>query len=388
MKNTHEDCVWRIPMRTVYVSDVGLATFGKRELSLEMLVREAVERMEDPEGAEKVDAVLFGNMSGEKFTGISNLSSWVTDHLGLSGKPAVRVDTGSSSGAAVFQAGWHAVASGHYENVLVIGGEKMTHVPSVEATGILAEVLDPYERSCGCTMTALAAMITRGYMQEYGMTGDELALVAVKNHHNGSLNPYAHFRKPVSLEQVVTSRIIASPLRLFDCSPISDGAASMILTSKASSVRVTGVGHGTDHVAIQHRDSLTSFKATRLAAERAYRMAGKKPEDIDVAEVHDAFTSFEIIDTEDLGFFDPGKGLEALRDGVTKLDGELPINPSGGLKARGHPIGASGLAQVVEIVWQLRGEAGRRQVNGANIGLTQSIGGLASNNLVNILEVV
>jgi len=344
--------------------------------------------MGNPNVVEKIDAVFLGNMSGEKFTGISNLSSWITDHLGLSGKPAVRIDTGSSTGAAVFQAGWRSIASGHYERVLVIGGEKMTHVPSVEATGILAEVLDPYERSCGSTMTALAAMVTRSYMQKYGMTEDELASVSVKNHHNGSLNPFAHFQKPVTLDRVVNARIIASPLRLFHCSPISDGAAAMILTSKPAPAKVTGVGHGTDHVAIQHRDSLTSFKATSLAAERAYRMAGKKPEDIDVAELHDAFTSFEIIDTEDLGFFSPGKGLEALMDGVTGLDGELPINPSGGLKARGHPIGASGLAQVVEIVWQLRGEAARRQVKGANIGLTQSIGGLASNNLVNILEAV
>ncbi len=375
-------------MRTVFVSDVGMSLFGKRELPLEMLVREAVEEMNFSDTGKTIDAVFFGNMSGEKFIGIGNLSSWITDHLGLSGKPAVRIDTGSSSGAAVFQAGWRAVASGQYDNVLVVGGEKMTHVPSVEATGILAEVLDPYERSCGCTMTALAAMVTRRYMQMYGMTEEDLALVAVKNHHNGSLNPCAHFQKPVTLERVVSSRIIASPLRLFDCSPITDGAAAVLLTSKPCQIRVSGLGHGTDHVAFQDRTSLTSFSATRLAAKRAFEMACVRPDDIDVAEVHDAFTSFEIIDTEDLGFFEPGRGWEALRDGRTRLDGELPINPGGGLKARGHPIGASGLAQVVEIVWQLRGEAGRRQVADASIGLIQSIGGLASNNLVNILEVV
>ena len=375
-------------MKEVYVSGAALTNFGRRDQPLEELVHEAVENLDEPDLLERIDAVFFGNMSGDQFTGISNLSSWITDHLGLSGKPAVRIDTGSSTGAAVFQTGWRAIASGQYERVLVLGGEKMTHVPSKRATGILAQVIDPYEQSCGCTMAALAAMVTRSYMHEYGMSDDELALVAVKNHYNGSLNPYAQFRKPVSLEKVRESRTIASPLRLFDCSPISDGAAAMILTSRPAQVKVSGIGHGTDHVAFQYRDSLTSFRATRLAAGRAYRMGDKEPGDIDVAEVHDAFTCFEIIDTEDLGFFEPGKGVEALVEGVTGLDGELPVNPSGGLKARGHPIGASGLAQVVEIVWQLRGEAERRQVGGAKVGLTQSIGGFASNNLVNILEAV
>jgi acetyl-CoA C-acetyltransferase len=381
-------------MKEVYVSGAALTPFGKREQSLEELVREAVQNLkngstlENADEMDRIDAVCFGNMSGEKFTGISNLSAWVTDHLGLSGKPAIRIDTASSSGAAVFQAGCRAIASGQYQRVLVVAGEKMTHVPSVTATGILAGVIDPYERDCGCTMTALAAMVTRRYMESYGMTAEELALVAVKNHHNGSLNPHAQFQKPVSLEKVMDSRIIASPLRLYDCSPISDGAAAMILTSRPTRVRVRGIGHGTDHVAFRFRESLTSFRATKLAADRAYRMANVRPDKIDVAEVHDAFTSFEIIDTEDLGFFEPGKGVEALVNGTTQLDGELPINPSGGLKSRGHPVGASGLAQVVEIVWQLEGKAGRRQVKGAKMGLTQSIGGFASSNLVNILEAV
>ncbi len=375
-------------MKNVYVSHAGLSKFGRRDLSLEELVSEAVENLDCPDIPGKIDAVFLGNMSGEEFTGISNLSAWVTDHLGLAGKPAVRIETGSSSGAAVFQAGWRAIASGCYDRVLVLAGEKMTGVPTLRATGILAEVIDPYERSCGCTMTALAAMATRRYMHEYGLTGEEIALVSVKNHYNASLNPFAQFRKPVSPEKVMESRVIASPLRLFDCSPISDGAAAVILSSEPAQVRVAGVGHGTEHVAVRYRDSFTSFAATRRAARQAYGMAGKKPEQIDVVEVHDAFTPFEIIDTEDLGFFEPGKGAEALVNGVTGLNGELPVNPSGGLKARGHPVGVSGLAQVVEIAWQLQGEADRRQVKGAKVGLTQSIGGLASNNLVNILEAV
>jgi acetyl-CoA C-acetyltransferase len=237
-------------------------------------------------------------------------------------------------------------------------------------------------------MTALAAMITNRYMHEFGLTSDELTLVSVKNHYNGSLNPYAHFQKIIEEDKVKNSKVIAEPLRLFDCSPISDGAAAVLLTSKPNQVKVIGIGHGTTHVAVQYRNSYTSFEATKIAAKQAYNMADKGPDQIDVAEVHDAFTSFEIINTEDLGFFNPGQGREALISGETKLDGRLPINPSGGLKARGHPVGVSGLAQIVEIVWQLRGEAGNRQVKDPKIGLTQSIGGLASNNLVNILEVV
>jgi acetyl-CoA C-acetyltransferase len=332
--------------------------------------------------------MMLGNMSGEKFINVANLSSWVCDNLGLHGIPSFRVDTGSSSGAGAFQTGYLAVASGRYENLLVIAIEKMTGVPTPVATKILAEVIDPLERQHGCSMTSLAAMVTRRYMHDYSLTLEELALVPLKSHKNGTLNPYAHFQKEITLDTVLNSRIVASPLRLYDCSPISDGSVAVLLSSKPTNVKVSGLGHGTDHVAIRNRDTLTSFSATKHAARQAYDMANMRPEDIDLAEVHDAFSSFEIINTEDLGFFEPGKGKVAVVDGVTKIDGELPINPSGGLKSRGHPVGVSGLAQIVEVTWQLRGEAGKRQVKGARVGLTQSIGGLASNNLVNILEAV
>jgi acetyl-CoA acetyltransferase len=375
-------------MKDVYLSAAGLTRFGKREEFLDELVLEAVSDMDHEVSMNNIDAVFFGNMSGEEFTGISNLSTWVTDCLGLTGKPAVRIETGSSSGAAVFQAGYRAIASGCHNTVLVIAAEKMTHLPTPKTTRILSEVIDPQERGYGCTMTALAAMVTRRYMHDYGLTSEELASVAIKNHNNGSKNPYAHFQKTVSLDTIIESKVVASPLRLYDCSPISDGAAATILTSKTDNVKVSGIGHGTEHVALQFRKSLTSFEATKRAAAAAYKMSGRGPEDINVAEVHDAFTTFEIIDTEDLGFFAPGKGALALLDGLTQLDGELPINPSGGLKARGHPVGVSGLAQVVEIYWQLCGESAGRQVQDAKIGLTQSIGGFACNNLVNILEVV
>ena len=180
--------------------------------------------------------------------------------------------------------------------------------------------------------------------------------------------------------------MVSDPLRLYDCAPISDGACACVLTSKKKDIRVSGLGHATDTLSLQHRDSLTGFSATQNAAKMAYSMAKIHSKDVDVAEVHDAFTSFEIIDTEDLGFFKKGYGGQALKDGITALEGDLPINPSGGLKARGHPVGASGLAQIVEIYWQLKGLAEKRQVDSAKIGLAQSIGGLANNNLITILE--
>jgi acetyl-CoA C-acetyltransferase len=308
--------------------------------------------------------------------------------LGLAGLPALRIETGSSSGAASFHAGFQAVASGVYNNVLVLACEKMTHLPTDRTTSILAKVIDPVERSYGCSMVALAAMVTRKYMHEFDLTSEQLAQVPIKNHANGSLNPYAHFQAEVTLEKVLTSKEIASPLRLFDCSPISDGAAAVLLSSKPGQVSVSGIGQGTEHVAVQNRSSLTSFQATRLAAKRAYDMADCEPKNIDIAEVHDAFSCFELIDTEDLRLFEQGQAKAALLDGTTSLNGELPINTSGGLKARGHPVGVSGLAQVVEIFWQLIREAGQRQVKGIKTGLCQSIGGFASNNFVSILEVV
>jgi len=214
-----------------------------------------------------------------------------------------------------------------------------------------------------------------------------LAKVAIKNHYNGSLNPYAQFRKLVSEADYFGSKWVSFPLRTYDCAPITDGAVALVLTSEKKLIRVSGLGHATDTLAVRHRDSLTSFRSTRLAAQQAYSMARVNPPDISLAEVHDAFTTFEIIGTEDLGFFPAKQGWKAVEGGITSIKGKLPINPSGGLKARGHPVGASGLAQIVDMVWQLRGEVGNsRQVPGARIGLTQNIGGLANNNLVTIIE--
>jgi acetyl-CoA C-acetyltransferase len=371
-------------MTKVYISDVGMTKFGSRKGSLQTLMYEAYEHATTAQEPE-FDAVFVGCMNPDEFVGDSNFATLIVDHLGLYQTPSVRIDNAPASGSAAFEQAFFSVASGHYEKVLVLAGEKMSALPTSIATKILSKLIDKYERSYGATMPALAALVTRRYMHEYELSREELALAAVKNHHNGTLNPYAQFQKEITVEDVLKSKMIADPLRLYDCASIADGACAVILTSSKTDVKITGIGHATDYLSLQYRGSLTSFNATKVAAQRAYERAHRKPKDIDVAEVHDAFTILEIVNPEDLGFFKPGEGTAALVDGKTGLSGDLPINPSGGLKARGHPVGATGLAQICEIVWQLRGEAGKRQVP-ANIGLCHNIGGFVNNNIVTILE--
>ncbi len=363
-----------------------MTKFGITEASLGELITEAATKAIEDADSPDIEAILIGCMNPEEFTGNGNLSTLIADELGLTPIPSTRIETASSTGAVAFNQACLAVMSGSFKNLLVIGAEKMSHITTKLSTKILAKVIDPRERKYGATMPALAALVTRLYMHRYNLSSEELAQVAVKNHRNGALNPFAHFQKKIEVEDVLGSRMIADPLRLYDCSPMSDGACALILTSRRGEVKVSGLGHGTDTLSLQHRESLTSFKSTRIAATMAYKMARKGPNEIDVAEVHDAFTSFEIISTEDLRFFKEGEGKKGLLEGKTALDGDLPVNPSGGLKARGHPIGASGLAQIIEIYWQLSNNSRKRQVDQAKVGLTQSTGGLGSNNLVTILE--
>jgi acetyl-CoA acetyltransferase len=375
-------------MQSVYVAGIGMTKFGKDPRSLAEICHDAAQTALTSSEIQEVEAIYIGVMNPEEFTGDSNIASHIADALGLTGIPAVRIETASSAGAAAVQAGFQAVASGYYRRVLVLGGEKMTHLSTSATTRVLAGVIDKEERQCGATMPALAAMITEKYREKFNLSQSRLetmlCAVAVKNHGNGAHNPMAQFQKPISRETYLASKYVATPLRLYDCSPITDGAAAVVLTSEKTDVRLAGVGQGTGPLSLRGREIFTSFPATRMAAARAYRMAETSPQGIEFAEVHDAFTPFEIITTEDLGFFAPGKGGDAVLEGVTAIDGWLPVNPSGGLKARGHPVGASGLAQIVEAVKRLRGESGsKRQFNR---GLTQSTGGLASNNFVTILE--
>jgi len=375
----------------VFISGVGMTKFGRSKDSLDKMMAHAAGLALKDAQLERVDAIYIGVMNVEEFVGDSNFATLLTDTIGLTGIPSTRVETASSTGAGVFETAFYAVASGHMKNVLVLAGEKMTHLPTAKTTRILSEVIDRSERRYGATMPALAAMIAQKYAKEFNLSisrlEDILAQVAIKNHSNGFLNPYAQFRKIIAREEYLKSQMVSYPLRLYDCAPITDGVSAIVLTSEPTLVKVSGIGHATDTSAVRHRASFTSFNSTKEAAIKAYTMAQLNPSDIQFSEVHDAFTLFEIIGTEDLGLFPPGEGWKALQEGITHLHGRLPINPSGGLKSRGHPVGASGLAQLVEIVFQLREEAGEeRQLERAEIGLAQSIGGLGSNNLVTILE--
>jgi acetyl-CoA C-acetyltransferase len=372
-------------MADVWIAGAGMTRIGRRTEPLQDLMAEASLAALDAAGIEQPDALVVAAMNPEEFVGDGNFASSVASHMGLANVPALRVETATSSGAAAFYAGFVQIASGHRRSVLVVGGEKMTHLPTPKVSELIGRSIDPYERSYGATMPALAGLITRALIARQITTLRELAHVAVKNHANAWRNPYAHFRDPVTLDAVLRSRMVADPLRLLHCCPISDGAAAVVLRAERNAVRVAGIGHGADTLAVRHRHDLCSFRATQAAAQAAFAMAGFGPERVDFAEVHDAFVPFELIALEDLGLVPPGKAGHVTLDGETALDGRLPINPSGGLKARGHPLAATGLAQIVECVWQLTGQAEGRQVNG-RVALAHSIGGLATNNWVTLLE--
>jgi acetyl-CoA acetyltransferase len=377
-------------MIPVHIAGVGMTRFGKSPQTLVELMCEAASHALASSKIQDIDALYIAVMNPEEFTGESNLASHVVEALDLTGIPAIRVETASSAGAAAFHAAFQGIASGYYRNVLVIGGEKMTHLSTSATTRILAEVIDAQERQCGATMPALAAMIAETYRRKYHISPARLERilcgVATKNHLNGSRNPYAQFREPISREKYVAAKLVATPLRLYDCAPITDGAAATLLTAERTDLVVSGIGQGTAPVSLCKRETFTSFPATQIAAKKAYQMAAIAPREIDCAEVHDAFTPFEVIGTEDLGFFALGKGGDAVEAGTTSVEGDLPINASGGLKSRGHPVGASGVAQIVEAVQILRGATEVKFKREPRRALTQSIGGLGSNNFVTIVE--
>ncbi|MCB2186450.1 MAG: thiolase family protein [Deltaproteobacteria bacterium] len=375
----------------VYLAGGALTPFGKAKVPLVDLLAEAAARALAEAAVTGVDAMYLGVMNAEEFTGEGNLAALLADRLGLSGVPSSRVETASSTGAGVLESAFFAVASGYRQNVLVVAGEKMTGHDTARTTRILAEVIAPDERRYGASMPALAALVSRAYAHAHRLDHDTLrrvlGLVAVKNHARGALNPYAQFQRAITLEKHHAARLVADPLGLFDCAPITDGAAAVVLCGRKGQVRLAGIGHATDSAEVCRRGSLVGFNSTRQAAAQAYQMARVTPAEVEVAEVHDAFTMFEVIGSEDLGLFAPGQGWQAVLEGRTGPEGSLPINPSGGLKARGHPVGASGLAQVVEAYWLLTGQVRPEQKlpRQPRVALTHSIGGLGNNNLVTIL---
>jgi acetyl-CoA C-acetyltransferase len=384
-------------MRKVAVIGVGMTRFGELwNSSLRSLTIEAgIKALSDAGvSGERVDALYTGCMSGDMFVKQGHIASLIADYGGLLPVPSTRVESACASGGLALRQGLMAIASG-FANIVVVGGvEKMTDALGSQTTGYLASAADQeWESFNGATFPSLYALMARRHMYEYGTTEEQLSLVAVKNHHNGSLNPNAHFQFEVSLERVMNSTLVADPLRLFHCSPVSDGAACVVLASEEKAKEISddpiwiiGSGQASGAIGIYDRDDICTIDATVNAGKSAYKMAGITPKDIDFAEVHDCFTIAEIMDIEDLGFFKKGEGRKAVEEGITSLDGELPINSSGGLKAKGHPVGATGVAQVVEAVTQLRGKAGKRQIKDAEIGLTQNIGGSGGTAVVHIFS--
>ncbi len=379
-------------MRRVAVIGIGMGKWGELwEKSLrEIFVESALLAIDDAK-VDRIDAMYVGSMTPGIFTGQEHLGALLADYLGIGPIPSTRVESACASGGVALIQGFIDVASGFHDIVLVGGVEKMTDLLTEGATYALAAAADrEYEAFHGITFPGLYAMIANRYKYQFGLTREELSWVAVKNHKNGSLNPKAQYPFEIKLEAVERSPMVADPLRVLDCSPITDGAAVVILApldkARDPKVEIIGIGQATDRIALHQRDDLTEFRAVKRAAEDAYRMAGIKPEDIDLAEVHDCFTIAEICVIEALGFFNRGEGKEAAKSGATALNGKIPVNTSGGLKSKGHPVGATGVAQVVEITEQLRGEAEKRQVRDAGIGLCQNMGGSGASSTVIILK--
>jgi acetyl-CoA C-acetyltransferase len=380
----------------VSIVSAGLSKFGKneglyaRELFAEA-VKEAFERCPRLDPKRDIKAMFVGHM-GESYEHQGHTASTVADWAGLLNIPATRTEAACASSGAALQSGIYAVLSGLADIVLVGGVEKMTHRSTAEATEYLAMASDyPFEQWHGFTFPALYALMATAHMHEYGTTEAQMAAIAVKNHYHGALNPKAHMQKEITLEKALTSRPIATPLKLYDCSLITDGASCAIITKPELANRFTdqpvhiiGTGQASDTIGLYERQSLTSLQAAKLAARTAYDMAAVKPEDINVAEIHDCFTIAEIIAYEDLGLCPAGEGGKLAESGETRLGERLPVNTSGGLKAKGHPVGATGTGQTYEIYLQLTGQADKRQVKNAKTGLTHNVGGSGATATVHI----
>ena len=386
-------------MRDVAIIGVGVTKFGELwDKSFRQLISEAGAKaiLDSGVSGKEIDALYVGSMSAGRFVGQEHVGALVADASGFSHMhiPSIRVESADASGGLAIRQGLFSVASGMNDIVVVGGVEKMTDVVGAEATDTMATALDQeWEAFFGATYSGLYAMIATKHMHDYGTTRKQLAQVAVKNHANGALNPYAQFKRAMPIESILNSPMEAYPLGMLDCAPVSDGAATVILCAadKAKKytdkpIKIIGSGQASDTLSLHGRDNICTFESTVNAAKMAYKQADIKPTDVNIAEVHDCFTIAEIMAIEDLGFVKKGEGGSAIDKKITTLDGKIPVNTSGGLKAKGHPIGATGVAQIAEIVMQLRGEADKRQVKNAKIGLTHNVGGSGSSCVVHILE--
>ncbi len=380
----------------VSIVSAGLSKFGRledlycREIFADA-AKEAFDRCPNLNPIKDIEALFVGHM-GESYEHQGHTGPTLADWTGMLPKPAVRLESACASSGAALRTGIFAILSGMHKIVMVGGVEKMTHRTTAEVTEFLAMASDmPFEQWHGITFPGLYALMATAHMNKYGTTEEQMAQVAVKNHHNGTLNPKAHMQKEITVEKAMGSKVIAWPLKLYDCSLITDGASCLILTHPDlatkftdTPVHVIGSGLASDAIGLYEREELTTLKAARIAAKEAYRMAGLESKDLDVAEVHDCFTIAELIAYEDLGFCKSGKGGNLIDEGTTELGGKLPVNPSGGLKSKGHPVGATGSAQAYEIYLQLTEQADERQVKGAEIGLSHNVGGSGATASVHI----
>ena len=380
-------------MRRVAVIGVGTTRFGKHErTSAELFASAAVDALADAglsPGA--VQALYYGNVVGSETEKQLHTGPQAASILGIPTVPTTRFETACASSHAAFRHAVMEIGAGISDVVLVGGAERVLNVPTEDSTAYFAYASDAtWEQSLGLTFPGVFALVARAHMQKYGTTEEQMAAVAVKNHRHGALNPKAQFQKEITLETVMRSPRIADPLKLYDCCPFTDGGAAIVLASEEiarkskRSIWVLGSAAASDHMLLHDKRDLSRVLATERAAAAAYGQAGIGPADIDVVELHDCFTIAEIVATEGLGLFEPGTGGIAAEKGWTSLGGKIPVNPSGGLKAKGHPIGATGAAQIAEVVTQLRGEAGPRQVEGATKGLTHTLGGNTATVLVSV----
>lgn len=387
-------------MRSVSVIGIGETKMGKHnDKSLRDLIKEAGKKAIADAGIEKenIEALYIGNFNGSFWSSQSHVGPFASESLGLGGIPTLRTEGACASGSLAFRQGLIAVAAGIYDVVIVGGVEKMTHKPTESIISGLASAADAeFEVNLGATFPSLFATIANRYFYEYGNVRREMAMCAVQNHENALLNPDAQLHRRITVEDVLNGFPVADPFTVYDCSLVSDGACFVILAATDLAkeitsnplVEVIGSGHGGDMLSLSTKNSITTFSSTRKAAVEAYNMAGIRPRDVNFAEVHDCFTITQIINIEDLGFFTKGEGAIAVAEGKTCLRGELPINTSGGLKAKGHPIGCTGISQIYEAVTQIRGEAGNRQVKNAEIGLTHNLGGSAGTCLIHIFRAI
>jgi acetyl-CoA C-acetyltransferase len=371
---------------TVHVASVGMGRFGKRTEGLIDLAAEAANLALEGVGRKPIDLVVVGSMLAEGPHGREALLPRLAGRLGLESASGFRVDSSSGTGGMAFHAAVLALETGRYERALVVAAEKMTDRSTAEITKELSAALHSSEVAAGATMPGLAALVTQRYLAAHRVSLHAVDLAAVHARAMAVRNPNAQFQKAVTVEEVAASRPVALPLRLLHCSAISDGAAAVVLEKGAGPASVLGLGQGLDALRLVDREELTTFAATRSAARRAYEAAHLTRKEVEVLEVHDAFSPFLLIHLEDLGFCGPGEGAKWFEKGWVGLDGRLPVNPSGGVIGRGHPIAATGLTSIAEVALQLRGEAGAHAVARApKVGLAQTVSGIAAHNFVTIL---